>query len=83
MEVTAAAKRPSSVNEYVGPGCCLVGNINIASNSTVSAASIDLKDAEAETTVAVTPAEYISNKNPGRFVNRRWGNPQGVGVIVT
>ncbi len=59
-------------NVYIGPSCCIVENVNIGDNSTVGAGSVVVKDVEKDTTVAGTPAKYISNKEPGRFVDRRW-----------
>lgn len=59
-------------NVYIGPSCCLVGNVCIGDNSTIGAGSVVVKDVEENTTVAGTPAKYISSKEPGRYVNRRW-----------
>lgn len=59
---------------YIGPGSCLVGDIRIDDNSTVGAGSVVVKDVEGNTTVAGTPAKYISSKEPGRYVNKRWVN---------
>lgn len=59
-------------NVYIGPGCCIVGNVYIGNNSTVGAGSVVVKDIEENTTVAGTPTKLISTKTPGRFVNRRW-----------
>lgn len=59
-------------NVYIGPSCCLVGNVYVRENSTIGAGSVVVKNVEENTTVAGTPAKYISDKKPGRFVNRRW-----------
>lgn len=59
-------------NVYIGPSCCLVGNISIGSNVTIGAGSVVVNNIEENITVAGSPAKYISNKTPGRFVNRKW-----------
>lgn len=59
-------------NVYIGPSCCIVGNIHIGNNATIGAGSVVVKNADENTTYAGTPAKPISTKEPGRFVNRRW-----------
>lgn len=59
-------------NVYIGPSCCIVGSVYIGNNSTVGAGSVVVKNVEENITVAGTPAKFISDKEPGRFVNRRW-----------
>lgn len=59
-------------NVYIGPSVCIVENVNIGSNSTIGAGSVVTKDIANDTTAAGIPAVKISDKNPGRFINRRW-----------
>lgn len=59
-------------NVYIGPSCCLVGNVHVGNSASIGAGSVVVKDVDENTTVAGTPAKYISSKTPGRFVNRRW-----------
>lgn len=59
-------------NVYIGPSCCIVGNIIIESNVTIGAGSVVVKNVEQGITIAGAPAKFISNKTPGRFVNNRW-----------
>lgn len=59
-------------NVYIGPSCCLVGNVHVGDNATIGAGSVVVKDVDKGTTVAGVPAKFISNKTPGRFVNKKW-----------
>lgn len=59
-------------NVYIGPSVCIVEDVNIGSNSIIGAGSVVTKDVEEGATVAGAPAKFISNKNPGRYIGRRW-----------
>lgn len=59
-------------NVYIGPSVCIVENVLIGSNASVGAGSVVVKDVPKNSTVAGVPAKVISEKDPGRFINRRW-----------
>lgn len=59
-------------NVYIAPNVCIVEDVVIGSNSTIGAGSVVTKDVAENVTVAGIPAKVISEKQPGRFVNRRW-----------
>ena len=62
-------------NVYIGPSVCIVENVSIGSNASIGAGSVVVKDVPKNSTVAGVPAKVISEKEPGRFVNRRWSLP--------
>lgn len=59
-------------NVYIGPNVCIVEDVKIGNNVTIGAGSVVTRDIPDNTTAAGTPAKVISNKSPGRYVNRRW-----------
>lgn len=59
-------------NVYIGPNVCIVENIKIGNNVTIGAGSVVTKDIPDNSTVAGVPAKVISNKKPGRYINKRW-----------
>jgi len=59
-------------NVNIFPSVCIIGNVNVGSNSTIGAGSVVVKDVPAGATVAGNPARVISWKEPGRFVWKKW-----------
>ena len=59
-------------NVYIGPSVCIVENVFIGANSTIGAGAVVVKDVPKNCTVAGVPAKVISEKEPGRFIKRRW-----------
>lgn len=62
-------------NVYIGPSVCIVEDVCIGSNVSIGAGSVVVKNVPKNTTVAGVPSKVISEKAPGRFVNRRWSLP--------
>ena len=59
-------------NVYIGPSACIVENVHIGDGVTIGAGSVVVKDFQGGVTVAGNPAKVISQKEPGRFIWRRW-----------
>ena len=59
-------------NVYIGPNVCIVEDIKIGNNVTIGAGSVVTKDIPDNVTAAGVPAKVISDKKPGRYVNKRW-----------
>ena len=51
---------------------CIIGDVNIGSNSTIGAGSVVVKDVPENATVAGNPAKVVLYKTPARFINRKW-----------
>ncbi len=52
-------------NVYIAPGCCIVEDVTIGSNSIIGAGSVVVKDIPANCTAAGNPAKVISKKHRG------------------
>ncbi len=59
-------------NVYIGPNVCIVEDVIIGNNSTIGAGSVVTKDIQENATVAGVPAKFLSFKNPGRYIKKRW-----------
>ena len=57
-------------NVYVGPNCCIVGNIHVGSDVTIGAGSIVTKSVNSNTTVAGSPAREIGQSKPEYIHNK-------------
>ena len=59
-------------NVYIGPGCCIVENVNIGDNVTIGAGSVVTKDIPDNATAAGNYAKVLNFENPGRYITNRW-----------
>lgn len=59
-------------NVYIGPGCCIVEDVEIGDFAIIGAGSVVVKDVDAYTTVAGNPAKPISTQSTNRFIKRSW-----------
>jgi serine O-acetyltransferase len=59
-------------NVYIGPGCCIVEDVEIGDFAIVGAGSVVVKNVEPYTTVAGNPAKPISKQTFNRFIKRAW-----------
>lgn len=59
-------------NVYIGPGCCIVENVNIGNNVTIGAGSVVTKDIPDNATAAGNYAKVLNYENPGRYITNRW-----------
>ena len=57
---------------YIGPGVSIVEGVSIGHGATIGAGSVVVKDVPAGATVAGNPAQVISMKDAGRYINHRW-----------
>ncbi len=60
-------------NVYIGPHTCIIEDVRIGNNAIIGAGAIVIKDIPENATVAGNPAKVVSMKNPGRFINNRYG----------
>lgn len=61
-------------NVYIGPGVCIVENVQIGDNVTIGAGSIVVNNIQKNATAVGNPAHIVNYNNPGRFIYRRWEN---------
>lgn len=59
-------------NVYIGPGVCIVENVEIGNNVTIGAGSVVTHDIPENATVCGNYAKVVNYKDPGRYVTRRW-----------
>lgn len=59
-------------NVYIGPNTCLVENVRLGNNVTISAGSVVTKDIPNNATAVGNYAKVINYNNPGRFILNRW-----------
>lgn len=59
-------------NVWMGPGVCVVEDVQIGSNSTIGAGAVVTKDVPSNSTCAGVPARVLNYDNPGRYIVRPW-----------
>lgn len=59
-------------NVYVGPGVCIVEDVEIGDSSTIGAGAVVTKDIPANATAVGVPAKVINYDKPGRYTGNRW-----------
>lgn len=59
-------------NVYIGPGVCIVEDVEIGDSATIGAGEVVTKDIPANATAVGVPAKVINYDKPGRFTGRRW-----------
>lgn len=57
-------------NVYIGPGVCIVEDVNIGSNVTIGAGSVVTRDIPCDTTAAGVPAKVIGKNHPEYIQNK-------------
>ena len=57
---------------YIGPGVSIVENITIGNRATIGAGAVVVKNVLENITVAGVPANEISRKKPGRYIQNIW-----------
>lgn len=57
-------------NVYIGPGVCIVEDVNIGNDVTIGAGSVVTRDIPSNTTVAGVPAKAIGKNHPEYIQNK-------------
>lgn len=59
-------------NVWIGPGVVIVENVKVASNSSIGAGAIVVKDVPFYSTVAGVPAKVLNYNNPGQYIRNKY-----------
>ena len=62
-------------NVYIGPSVCVVGEVNIGSNSTIGAGAVVTKDVQPSTTVVGVPAKFLCKSTNEEYIVNKWKVP--------
>lgn len=63
-------------NVYIGPHCCVVGDIVIGSDVTIGAGSVVVKDIPQNATAVGNPCKVVNYDNPRKCIGNLWPLPQ-------
>lgn len=59
-------------NVYIGPGVCIVGNVQIGEGATIGAGAVVTRDVAACHTAVGSPAIGCESKEPGKYIQNPW-----------
>ncbi|ATC86902.1 bacterial transferase hexapeptide domain protein [Pseudoalteromonas arctica] len=68
-------------NVYIGPMVCIVEDVVIASNVTIGAGAVVVKDIPKNATAVGNQAKVINYNSPAKYINNRFENEVELGDI--